>query len=388
MTDEDLAKAAAIHLTRTTVSYPEWKKRVDTGRYTPRDGSATEWGKAFAALAQIQVSDPPPPPASGQFGALLPPRLPESTGPIVTVRTDSELRAAAGTSTPPGTRVRIEGVIRGSGDLYFRCNGTAQAPITFEGPGTITGYGRVYTSGSYIRHRGYEVTGCRDLTITAPSVRAEYDRIYSHHNQKQGIIVSSNVSGWQIWNSRFQHNGEEDNYDHGGYISTASPGCVIANCVFDDNWAYNLQVYPDCKDLIVTCCTIDGGQRQEHERGGIVLGDPGRSQRNRFIGIVSTRAPYNGVLRPYTADGDGNEMFDSVGWGNSDTNFPARGGIRYENCVTVQESPYVNVESGDYRPRPGGPLVGRIQPARYGWVPPFDINGKPRVTADAGAYAI
>jgi hypothetical protein len=63
MTDKELADQAEYHFRRTTISYPEWVKRKNAGRYVPADGSGTEWGKAFAALDQIgTVVEPPPPP--------------------------------------------------------------------------------------------------------------------------------------------------------------------------------------------------------------------------------------------------------------------------------------------------------------------------------------
>ncbi len=40
-------------LKSTTISYPEWKKRVDNGLYNPRDGSGTNWGKALAMLRNL-----------------------------------------------------------------------------------------------------------------------------------------------------------------------------------------------------------------------------------------------------------------------------------------------------------------------------------------------
>lgn len=61
MTDRELAAQADAHLRRTTVSYPEWVKRKAAGRYSPTDGSGTEWGKAFAALGKIGTAAPPPP---------------------------------------------------------------------------------------------------------------------------------------------------------------------------------------------------------------------------------------------------------------------------------------------------------------------------------------
>ena len=64
MTDNELRDAAVAALKRTTISYPEWQKRVAAGRYNPKDGSTTEWGKAFNSLAQIGSETPPPPPTT------------------------------------------------------------------------------------------------------------------------------------------------------------------------------------------------------------------------------------------------------------------------------------------------------------------------------------
>jgi hypothetical protein len=64
MTDAQLRDAAVVALKATTISYPEWVKRVNAGRYTPKDGSGTQWGKAFAALEQIGLAVPPTPPSS------------------------------------------------------------------------------------------------------------------------------------------------------------------------------------------------------------------------------------------------------------------------------------------------------------------------------------
>lgn len=62
MTDAEFRDEAVTHLKATTISYPRWAQKVAAGGYTPTDGSATEWGKAFLALEKIGVEVPPPPP--------------------------------------------------------------------------------------------------------------------------------------------------------------------------------------------------------------------------------------------------------------------------------------------------------------------------------------
>ncbi len=55
-TNTDYAAQASAALKKTTISYPEWQRRVAQGRYA--DVTVTEWWKAFDALSKI--SDTPP----------------------------------------------------------------------------------------------------------------------------------------------------------------------------------------------------------------------------------------------------------------------------------------------------------------------------------------
>lgn len=43
-------------LMSTTVSYPTWKKNVKAGKYNPKNGSTTAWGRAFALLSQVPAA--------------------------------------------------------------------------------------------------------------------------------------------------------------------------------------------------------------------------------------------------------------------------------------------------------------------------------------------
>lgn len=58
MTNRELVDSAVAHLKATKVDYPTWQRNVQRGAYVPKDGSGTEWGKAFSALAL--VTDPAP----------------------------------------------------------------------------------------------------------------------------------------------------------------------------------------------------------------------------------------------------------------------------------------------------------------------------------------
>lgn len=53
MSDKDKAAQVKAHLLKTTISYPQYKANVAAGKYTPKDGSTTEWGQALAILATI-----------------------------------------------------------------------------------------------------------------------------------------------------------------------------------------------------------------------------------------------------------------------------------------------------------------------------------------------
>jgi glycosyl hydrolase family 16 len=60
VTDQELRDAAEAAFRRTTVSYPDWKRRVDRGLY--HDVTKTQWWQGFDALDQIGGVPPPPPP--------------------------------------------------------------------------------------------------------------------------------------------------------------------------------------------------------------------------------------------------------------------------------------------------------------------------------------
>ena len=91
MTDAELRDQAVAALEATTITYPAWVKKVADGKYSPKDGSGTYWGKAFAALAQIGVTPPPPPPPPPALGTITHVASPWDNWPKAKTRADWNL---------------------------------------------------------------------------------------------------------------------------------------------------------------------------------------------------------------------------------------------------------------------------------------------------------
>lgn len=60
MTDKELAAAADAAFRATTISYQDWQRRTQQGKYP--DVTKTKWWQGFDALGKIGATPPPPPP--------------------------------------------------------------------------------------------------------------------------------------------------------------------------------------------------------------------------------------------------------------------------------------------------------------------------------------
>lgn len=342
---------------------------------------------------------PPPPPPPGIYGASLDaaaPRIGASPGGSVTVSSFSALASALG-SVSNGTTIYLDTSIDGGGSLWTPTrNAAAGAPITIArtNPGVlIQNFSQWDVRGSYLRFLGLDIghNTIDAIKFDAGAHDCEVDGGKYHHSGKMGFNIQDPATNIQFWNAESFTNGSQSNgnLDHGLYWGRSlGTKNVIANCLFYDNCAYNIQIYPNSPGVIVTCCTLDGGQVHAGGRGGMVVGsEAGLTDNVKIYGLLSTNAPTFAVTVYNPTGGDsGNAVMDALGFGNSSGDFQAGTGMTYTNA-THNDPNYVNRGARNYRLNAGSFAIGKVQAARYGWIPALDKDGIARVTADAGCYA-
>lgn len=334
-------------------------------------------------------------PAVPIFGGLLPARIPLSTGSVTNVATEAELTSALG-SVPNGSIINITASLTGTGANYIiGRNASALAPITItRSPGVlITNYMMWDVRGSYLRLKDLDIGyGTIDnILIDVNANHVEIDGCIIHNAARMGINVQPSPTDIQVWNCTIYTNGSVSNgaLDHGIYFAYARGACVIANNVFYNNCAFNMQIYPDAPGVIFTCNTLDGGQiHPPDSRGGLVIGsNSGGTSNCILVGNLYTNAPLHGieVYNPSGLD-VGNNAYDSLAYNNGGSDYDLNySGMTYTNCTNGNPL-YVNVGARDYHLQAGSPAISKVQAVRYGYVPPLDKDGNARVTADAGAY--
>lgn len=348
------------------------------------------------------------------LGGLLPARIGVSTGSVTNVATLAALTSAL-SSVPNGSVINITANIVGVGTPNYYVisrNAASGAPITITcDPGvTITGFTQWNIRGSYLRFLGLDI----GYTVGDPSVAAaldpccfkidtnanhiEIDGCRIHNAGRMGINIQASPTDIQIWNNTIYSNGSTGNgiLDHGVYWAYARGNSVLANNLIYDNCAFNVQLYPDAPGVIVTCNTIDGGvvhSTFSESRGGMIYADTdGATLANTItVGCLSTNAPNFfgfGTVSDFYA-GLNNQFYDCIGYNDAAGSFDPVASKLIFNAACVTADPlYINRAAKNFHLAAGSPAIGKIQIAQYGYVPPLDKDGNPRITADAGCYRV
>jgi hypothetical protein len=357
------------------------------------------------------------------FGYSLPARLPESTGTSYYVATNGNDSTGNGSIGSPwltiqkaldtvpltGSIVNVRAgtyVASGNQTIYSRA-GNPSNPVTvqaYPGEKAIIDQSRfIVLNGGGIRLRNFEIRNApasvaNGVKIEGASCDIEVVGCIIHGASKTGLLIygtagaSNSCARIQVWNCVIYSNGSFSSGmdDHGIYWGTANgTGNVMANCLLYNNCTFNVQIYPAAPGVIMTCNTVDGGQVHTiptDTRGGVILGseDSASTHDTITVGTITTNAPNHYGIGRYLC-GPNNNAYDCVGYGNYSGDWNTGTPITFTNCVHADPL-YVSRGAADYRLSAGSPARGFIPPARYGYVPAFDLNGDRRAAADAGCY--
>lgn len=347
------------------------------------------------------------------FGTSLPARIPLSTGTNFYVSTTGSDAASGAIGTPwrtiqhaidtvpaNGSIINVRQGTYSEGEIGVNRTGNASNPITIQSfPGetaTVSG-GRFLTytdagNASYVRIQNLNITGGSDGWKIEYGHHMEINNCVISGQANMGVLLgggATQTTDVQVWNCRISGIGDFNptaNQDHGIYTTNVDR-VVVANClIYDIVSGFGIQIYPETHNSFFVNCTID--DIGTSDGCPIIIGsDLGAAfvNNNRIHGCVLTNSTTgHGAISPFIAL-QSNQASDCIAF-NTSSGFPAMSGITYTNCSAATNPQYLDAGSRDYRIGPSSPAINKAV-ARPQFTPALDINGTPRVTADAGCFA-
>lgn len=300
--------------------------------------------------------------------------LVESGGSVINVANESQFLAALSNSD---AIIDLGGnTITLSAQVELPNNTTG---ITTIRNGTLTGQ-RIYKGNtSKWRFRNLEVANGAPDCVKPDGGFLDLDGCNIHGADDQGVLV--HADSIVIRNCLIHNNGNFANQDHGIYMAEGT-GALIFNSVLYNNQAYQAQLYPKYQSILMVCCTMYGGVT----RGGVVIGSDNIAPVTSDVLLIGCIAAHSQTF--------GYEQFQTVGT------------VEVADCVAFDcvsggfdtgtwtvtrpvngDPDFVNPSTQDFHIQAASVAIDTIDPSFYNLVPPTDIDGTPRVTADAGAYA-
>lgn len=388
---------------------------------------------------------PPPPPPAPELGTSLPPRMPESSGPTVTVGVGGSVANAVNTASS-GTTILVRGGNYGVTSILHR-HFLPTNPVTIQSyPGEQARFvgQSAFTNALYLQ----DMQGVRLRNITASartninikidnSHDIELDQVMSRDsgrdgttaNGGQGLLIvgysdpandfcrSENV---QVWNSTFTNNGGtstgysgSENHDHaiyaGGSLSTGNTatcgglvGYVIANDLFFDSPAgFTVQIGGAAREGIITNNTFYNVTTSAAVSGSqIVVWSPKYNgfgtQNNRITNNIFVKQNGHAIDASLGWNPPGNVVVNNIAYQfKSPAYYPVYGaftagftvGANLPDADPGFVSPtgtFGNLTGRDFHLQAGSPAREKSDPA---YTPPFDAEGFAREPAAAlGAY--
>lgn len=204
MTPAELAAQAEAAIRKTTVSYPEWSKRVARGLY-PAVGGPSQFGLAFQALQQIQQPPAPPP-----------------TPPTTLTANQFEAKAVAGATI---ANARVTGWATITNPHVTLRNVSFDGGITVKP--TADYFGWVEGSATAFYHWGAEGGLYRNLAFDGKGVTDDC-KLWGW----DGKLPSADILRCTF--TRFHHDADPSSHNQALFIGS-SEHVVVDGCRFTDN---------------------------------------------------------------------------------------------------------------------------------------------------------
>jgi urease beta subunit len=357
------------------------------------------------------------------LGAVLPPRLPPSTGTIYYVSVTGSDGNPGSEALPwrtvqhavdslePGERAYVRAGIYTENLLYDPTAGRGRYgtwldPITVQNypgerpvlrPSAIDASYPLRLKGAYFRFRGFVIEN-------APPGRLEHVNVYvtaagngaqAHHVELSGCEIrnAQSASGMFIdWRAHhvqilgnYVHDNNELGYQHQGIYLESDDSLIANNVTYNHTNGFGIQVRTDRSTgpsgvIVVNNTTVN------NSLGGIVIEQTATNTK-----VVNNIATFNGGsgIRGYSTGepdpiGTGNEAWNNMAFANG-TNFRNdRPGIIDFHDNFVANPLFIDVLLRNYRLLPESPARGI---GRTGWTPPTNIEDQPRtIPVSVGAY--
>lgn len=345
------------------------------------------------------VTDSPPytpPPTGPPFGANLPARIPVSSGSVISVTNDAQLRSALSSCA-------FGSIIDGGGNT-FSPGASLYYEWTRDGGGVVTTLRNCIFNSGYMqikKGKWFRLQDCVSNTSQYFGFKSEGGqkfevlRCQANNANYTGYMVTVAADNtpsidWQIWDSGDYHCGYGSGsvQSHSIYAETHNANCVIANHIGNSPNYFGAHVSTDrtlaenpYTDGLWVVCSVFANNA--HNASAVLYSNQsGVDQKNvKFIGVISKSAP-GGILWSYDGSGLGNGVYGCVKYlaGGVSEDYQI-GNVTVDTLVTGNPQLDAN-----FRPGAGSSAKDIIPAAMAGYIPQYDRDGLQRLTKDAGAF--
>ena len=391
----------------TTASTP-------TGTYTVTAKGVSGQLTRTVALSLTVTAD--------QLATLLPPPIPQSTGPTYYVATTGSDSNPGTLSSPwrtiqkalntlkPGEQAHVRGGTYVQSVVMTRA-GTSSAPITvraYPGEKPIIQPGgnnsmdypvRITAGAAWFRMSGFIVEKAPlDTTVNVYISDGQKAQPYAAHDiefsynevrngKGTGLLVAPRTNNVQLIGNLVHDNGLGTQHQHQGLYFQGQNGLIANNVVYNQPHGFGIQVRGEDTDIYANNIIVVGNTSVGNQLAGFVVENTAGN-----VKLINNISAFNGTygIHAYYCCGStapGNEAYNNILFGNPSGPTRVNGTIiDFSKGNTVADPLLADRSQNNYHLKPASPALGKSLPA---YTPTKDADTKARPQGggpDIGAY--